>query len=174
MAKAVHKATDKLSDDARRELYDGFRRKLTYAAIAARLKTLGEPVPVRTIGNEAIRWRAEQRRLQLTREQASALIAAVKEHNLEASDIAAALVADGLAASGITPSVSVGIEAEKVKLQREKLALEREKHLLDREKFAELKDREKRAKEALAPGKTKDPAAALKAIRQMFGVADAA
>ena len=172
MPKAAHKITDSLSAHAWSLMKAGFAAKKMYAAISKEIAAAtGEKVSERTIGRRQNEWRAEEDRLRAVREQAVALVAAVKENNLEASSLAAALVADALASSGEVPKLSAGLAGEEIQLKKRELALKERKQALDEKKFQQQADQLDRIAKISAPGKTKDPAAAVKALQQVFGVA---
>jgi len=143
MAKRAHPAEDILTEDARLTLHDGFRRKLTYRAIAAELKSIGQPLPERNIARCYSRWNAEVRRLRMIRENADALVAAALDRKVGAADQVVALVQDGLARNPDQPiTVEEMLKAEKLRLDREKHELNRDKHDLsvkkDKDRLASI------------------------------------
>ncbi len=160
MARRVHTKAEKLSAEAHRLMLAGFREGKTYAAIARDLAEIGEPVPERTIGREGARWRAEQSRRGRAKEQAMAMLEAMRDGNWESSEMLRAIATDWLLAN---PDVYAGIDpvklqsqnlyAEELRLKREKLAIQARQVAVDEKRLALLEDRERRMTAALTADK---------------------
>jgi phage shock protein A len=148
----VHKATDDLAPEAVRVMVNGFRGKLTAAAIAGRLAEIDVEVPERTIARRAQEWRALEARRTAAREQMTAMVEAMKEGNHTASEMIQALATDALindpdAFSGADPLKvqSQNLRAEELRLKREEMELRRKAQELDEKKFTALQEKSVRA-----------------------------
>jgi hypothetical protein len=147
------KVTDSLGPEAQRIMVQAFREKKSSLMIADLIKReTGETANERTIGRRASEWRAEQSRRQAAREQASALISAMKEHNLVASEMIQALATDALMMNpdGFALQDPIKVQrqnliAEEIRLKRDALELRRAEHDLEAERFAIMRQREQRA-----------------------------
>jgi len=58
----THRRTDNLSAAAREVMFEGFRSRKPYTAIAMELARIGEPVSARAIGRTGFLWRCEEAR----------------------------------------------------------------------------------------------------------------
>lgn len=160
MARLVHKATDRLSAEAQRAMAAGFASKLTYAQIAANLRTLGEKVSERTIARRGAEWQADQERRQAGREQISNLLEAMREGNWESGEMVRALATQALmdapgdfAGSDPVKVQRLNLRAQELKQKQQALDLRAREIALDERRVALLQEKERRMTEALTADK---------------------
>lgn len=175
----VHKATDGLSVEAQRILIGGFRAKWANKAIAREIfEATGERVAERTVARRGAEWRTEQSRRLAAKDQMLALVEAMKEGNVPASEMIQALATDalltnpnGFAGADPLKVQDRNLRAEEIALKRAELAVKQRALELNEKKFSAMREREEKAKAALEkaePAMTPDER--LREIQEIYGI----
>ena len=174
------KATDRISEAARRVMARGFAQGWAAKAIAETVaKETGEKVAPRTVSRRAAEWRFEAERHKLARERMGDLVDAMKAGSMDASEMIQALAMDRLveAPEALTASdplkvQSLSLAAEELRLKKRQLDIrERSVKVVER-KLQLLEGREQRAIAAVQDDKEKmTPEDRIQRIREIYGLA---
>jgi hypothetical protein len=151
------KATDALSEDAKRVMLQGFAQHRTAAWIADAIHdATGEEVATRTIARRAAEWRAELARRTSARERMQDLVQAMKAGNMDASEMIQALAMDRLvddpdALTGADPIKVQGLSlaAKEIRLKKRQLDIRERQVIIGERKLHLLEERDQRARAAL-------------------------
>jgi hypothetical protein len=176
------KATDRISDEARRVMLQGFAAGRTAAFIVQAVKdATGELVAERTVARRAAEWREESADRQARRERMTDLVDAMRASGMDGSEMIQALAIDHLvenpdALTGADPIDlhTLSINAEKVRLKKREMDIRERVVAIDERKMQLLEEREKRAIAALATGETEMTAEErIAEIRRIYGLSEA-
>jgi len=150
----AEKATDRLSDEARLVMLQGFAAGRTAAFIVQAIHdATGEEVAERTLARRAAEWRAEVERRKTQREFLADLVASAEGGGTEASACIRALALQALetnpeALSSADPIELQGLalDAEKLRMQKRSLDLRERQVAVTEKKLAILEARDARVK----------------------------
>lgn len=174
MARA--KATDRLSEEARRVMVQGFAGSRTAAFISQAVKdATGEVVSVRTVSRRAAEWKAKQDQFERAKEQYRAM----KEGGLDGAQMLEALAFERLISTpdpfkGADPIEfhGLGLEAKKVAIKEREVAIRERQAAIDERRLKLLEEKEARLRAAVDPEGKKEltPEERLREVRSILGL----